>query len=260
MLQIGATKPYHDPLVNRINDVQELSGTHAVISRAKTEVQHRILTLYLPLYFPEVERFRGNTCSDWFFALLEQFPVPASITALGKDAFVAAAWDVVGRKVSKSRLRGDIWKTARTSIALPIAPDAPAIGMYRLVLGEARRQIVQRDDIEVAAIKLQGEQADFRRLQLVPSIGPIHALTIVATAGDLRRFRHHRQFLKFCGLDLSTYQSGQYRGKTKLSTRGNARLRRTLWMAVQVAIRQRENSFLWFMVAPSRSGRMCRRR
>jgi hypothetical protein len=32
---------------------------------------------------------------------------------------------------------------------------------------------------------------------------------------DLRRFNHHRQFLKFCGLDLSTQQSGQFRGATK---------------------------------------------
>ena len=65
----------------------------------------------------------------------------------------------------------------------------------------------------------------------------------MAEAGDLRRFGHHRQFLKFCGLDLSTQQSGTFRGQTKLSKYGNARLRRALWMAGQVAIRQRENSF-----------------
>ena len=61
--------------------------------------------------------------------------------------------------------------------------------------------------------------------------------------GDLRRFGHHRQFLKFCGLDLATCQSGTFRGRTKLSKYGNARLRRTFWMATQVAIRQRDNSF-----------------
>ncbi|MFX6424101.1 transposase, partial [Acinetobacter baumannii] len=60
---------------------------------------------------------------------------------------------------------------------------------------------------------------------------------------DLRRFAHHRQFLKFCGLDLATCQSGTFRGRTKLSKYGNARLRRTFWMATQVAIRQRDNSF-----------------
>jgi transposase len=77
----------------------------------------------------------------------------------------------------------------------------------------------------------------------LPGIGPIVALTILAEAGDLRRFRHHRQFLKFCGLDLATHQSGQFRGQTRLSKFGNARLRRAFWMAAQVAIRQPNNSF-----------------
>lgn len=38
-------------------------------------------------------------------------------------------------------------------------------------------------------------------------------------------------------------QSVIYRGQSKLSKYGNARLRRTLWMAGQVAILQRTNSF-----------------
>jgi transposase len=43
-------------------------------------------------------------------------------------------------------------------------------------------------------------------------------------------------------LDLATHQSGQFRGQTKLSKFGNARLRRAFWVAAQVAIRQRDNS------------------
>lgn len=243
MPRIGAAKAYHDPLVEGINDIQELSMTHEVVSRAKTECLHRIQTHYLPLYFPEAERFLNSTRSEWFFAFLDRFPVPAAITALSQEAFVEAAWSVVGRKVSKARLLADIYATARTSIALPIAPDAPAIAMFRLVLAEARHLIRQRDAIESMAGDLLGSHADYRRLQQIPGIGPINALTILAEAGDLRRFGHHRQFLKFCGLDLATHQSGQFRGRTKLSKRGNARLRRTFWMAAQVAIRQRENSF-----------------
>src|SRR5215207_6114099 len=57
MLRIGATQRYHDPLASGINDLQELSKTHEAISKAKTETWHRILTHYLPLYFPEIERF-----------------------------------------------------------------------------------------------------------------------------------------------------------------------------------------------------------
>ena len=77
----------------------------------------------------------------------------------------------------------------------------------------------------------------------IPGIGPINALTILAETGDLRRFRHHRQFLKFCGMDLATVQSGMFRGRSKISKYGNARLRRTLWLAGQTAVMKKANSF-----------------
>ncbi len=243
MLRTGLSQYYQDPLAAGISDIQELSKTHEMVSKAKTETLHRILTHYLPLYFPEIERFRQNSRSEWFFAFLEQFPTPASIVALDKEAFVSAAWDVVGRKVSKARLIADIYETARESIALPIPIDSQAVVMFRMVLAEIRSLIRQRDAIEAKAEDLLGGQRDYEALKQVPGIGPINALTILAEAGDLRRFGHHRQFLKFCGLDLSTHQSGAFRGQTKLSKFGNARLRRTLWMAAQVAIRQKENSF-----------------
>jgi transposase len=243
MLRIHSTQVYHDPLRAGINDVQELSKTHEAIANAKTEIQHRILTHYLPLYFPEIERFRGNSRSDWFFAFLDAFPTPSSITILTKEKFVEAAWDVVGRKVSKSQILMDIYGTARTSIGLPLPLDAPAIRMFRMVVAEARSLIRQRNEIEAQADELLRHSRDYQILRQIPGIGPINALTIIAEAGDLRRFHHHRQFLKFCGLDLSTQQSGQYRGQARLSKFGNARLRRTLWIAGQVAIRQRENGF-----------------
>jgi transposase len=243
MLRIGATQHYHDPLAAGLNDIQEVSKTHEAISKAKTEVLHRILTHHLPLYFPEIDRFRHNSRSDWFFAFLDRFPTPGSITALSKDAFIAAAWGVVGRKVSKERLLGDIYETARASIGLPIPIDAPAVRLFRLVIAEARSLIEQRNALEAMAVELLDESPDYKLLCRIPGVGPITALTILAEAGDLRRFGHHRQFLKFCGLDLATHQSGAFRGQTKLSKYGNARLRRALWLAGQVAIRQKENSF-----------------
>ena len=44
-------------------------------------------------------------------------------------------------------------------------------------------------------------------------------------------------------MDLTTIQSGTSRGHTKLSKYGKARLRRTLWMAGQVATLQNTNGF-----------------
>ncbi|MBW9091983.1 IS110 family transposase [Rhizobium wenxiniae] len=243
MLRIGATQVYADPLEAGINDLQELSKTHEVISKSKTQTWHRILNHYLPLYFPEIAHFAGNSRSDWFLALIERFPTPTSITSLGREAFVAEAWSLVGRKVSKARLINDIFETACSSVALPIAEDAVAISMFRMIIGQGRGLIRERNRIEQIAQSLLAEHQDYQLLCKIPGIGPINALTILAEAGDLRRFRHHRQFLKFCGLDLATSQSGTFRGRTKLSKYGNARLRRTFWMAAQVASRQRDNSF-----------------
>ena len=243
MMEIGNEQYYHDPLVCGTNDIQELSKTHDIVSKSKTELWHRVLTHYLPLYFPEAGRFYRSSRSDWFFAFLERYPSPHLITAMGKAAFTADAWDVIGRKVAKERLLADIYETAKSSVGLPVAPDSDAIRMFRLVLGEGRSLIAQRNQIEDRAVALLKDLPDYQLLTSIPGIGPINALTILAEAGDLRRFGHQRQFLKFCGMDLATIQSGTFRGQTKLSKYGNARLRRTLWMAGQVAILQRTNSF-----------------
>ena len=101
----------------------------------------------------------------------------------------------------------------------------------------------QRLVTALASYELPVRIPDYQLLTTIPGIGPINAMTILAEAGDLRWFRHHRQFLKFCGMDLATMQSGMFRGQSRISKYGNARLRRTLWMAGQTAVLKRTNSF-----------------
>lgn len=107
--------------------------------------------------------------------------------------------------------------------------------MFRMVIAQARSLIRQCDDIKRTAYALLSKNRTLQLLRMLPRIRPINALTILAEAGDHWRFAHHRQFLKFCGLDLARCQSGSFRGRTKLSKYGNARLRRTFWLATQVS-------------------------
>jgi len=242
MLEIGAVQFFHDPLTVGTADIQELSKTHEIVSRSKTELWHRILTHYLPLYFPEAERFHRSSRTDWFLAFLEKHPT-RMITAMSREAFVSDAWQVVGRKVSKERLLSDVYATAVDSVGLPVHPDSDAVRMFRLVLAEGRSLVRQRDEIEARAVELLSDIPDYQLLTTIPGIGPINAMAILAEAGDLRRFRHHRQFLKFCGMDLATVHSGMFRGQSRISKYGNARLRRALWMAGQTAVLKRTSSF-----------------
>jgi transposase len=115
--------------------------------------------------------------------------------------------------------------------------------MFRLQLSRYLDLTTQRKQLDEHAQQLLAANADFQRLQSLPGVGAVMALTILAEAGDLRRFRHHRQFLKYCGLDLAKIQSGQSRGHEKLSKRGNKRLRMVFWMAAVRAVHMRENAF-----------------
>ena len=128
-------------------------------------------------------------------------------------------------------------------MGLPAQENSETVAMLRFVLRQLLTLCQLRATIEERAHELLSSNEDYQRLRPIPGIGPISALTILAEAGDLRRFSHHRQFLKFCGFDLATEQSGQFRGLSRLSKPSNARLRAVFWMAASVAVRMRENSF-----------------
>ena len=243
LLQAGFTQRYYDPLLHGHHDLQELANTYSVIVFRRAQALHSLKNHYLTLYFPEIERYFNSTRSAWFMRTFHRFPTPASIQALSESAFIEQAWQLIGKKHGKIQWLKDLYATAGSSIGLPIAPDSIAVKMYRLVIAEYAHLTELRDDLERQAEVLLKDNTDFVNLRSIPGIGPIVALIVLAEAGDLRRFRHHRQFLKFCGLDLATHQSGKSRGHTRLSKRGNARLRYAFWMAANRAIMMNENTF-----------------
>lgn len=244
LLKTGTTQRYLDPLVTGHQDLQEMANTYQQVSLRKVRLQHSIITHHLPLYFPEAERYLHSSRAEWFTELLLFTPCPAAVRRYTKAAFVAAACaQIAGRKVDKQRWLGDFYDTACHSVGLPVADTSETIVMFRIVLEEYRALCRLRKRLEADIATHLSTQPDFVRLQTIPGIGPILAMTILAEARDLRRFGCARQFLKYCGFDLCTEQSGQFRGTTHLSKRGNARLRYAFWMAGTVAIRMQQNSF-----------------
>jgi transposase len=244
LLKNGTTQRYLDPVVTGHHDLQEMANTYQQISLRKVRVHHSVLTHHLPLYFPEAERYLHSSRAEWFTELLLFTPCPAAVRRYSKSAFVKAATEqLTGRKVDKARWLSDFYDTACGSVGVPVSDTSDAIRMFRVVLEEYRALCQRRKQLEAEVVTRLATQPDFIRLQTLPGIGPILALTILAEARDLRRFGCARQFLKYCGFDLCTEQSGQFRGTTHLSKRGNARLRYAFWMAGTVAIRMQQNSF-----------------
>ncbi len=225
LLKTGVVQRYHDPLVHGYNDIQEISKTYHQISLAKVKVQHSIMNHYLPLYFPEAPKYFHSSRAQWFSGVLFQFPSPSVVLKHTEEEFIKIAWNVVGRKVDKKNWLIDFYRTAKESIGLPIPEDSEAIKMFRIILAQHQHLCKIRTEIEEKAEIYLNEHSDYQRLKSIPGIGPVIALMILAEGGDLRRFNHYKQFLKFCGFDLSTQQSGCFKGTSKLSKHGNARLR-----------------------------------
>ena len=243
LMRTGVTQTFYDPVIEGTNDLQELSKTHFQVSLRKVRLQHSIKNHYLPLYFPEVEKFMSSTRASWISRILLRFTTPSSIVELSKEDFISEASKIAKTKHSKSSILGSLYDIAKESVGIPVSLDSKAVETFRLILTDHLKLCLKRAELEKTADKLLEEDPNYKILRSVPGIGPIIALTILAEAGDLRRFQHERQFLKFCGLDLSTSQSGTYRGQSQISKRGNGRLRTALWMASTVAIRMTENGF-----------------
>ena len=243
LLKTGSTQIYHDPFLNGYNDLQELSKTYYQASQRKTRIYHTIVTHYLPLYFPEAEAYISSSRCEWFVQVLLMAPCPAAIGKYTKQTFITAASAIQLRKYDRRRWLGDLYEAAKNSVGTPVSEDSDAMAMFRLVLDEYLHACRTRAAIERRITQRMSGVPDFARLKTIPGIGSVLALTILAEAGDLRRFAHYRQFLKYCGFDLATEQSGKARGLTRLSKRGNARLRCAFWMAAVIAIQKRENSF-----------------
>jgi transposase len=243
LLKQGITQQYCDPLFSGSHDLQELSKTYLQVSRARTRLQHVLLTHYLTLYFPEIERFWTAQRNEWFIQLLIQFPTAGSIAAISLEQFRATIWKPMGRRVHKEAKIAEIHALATRSIALPIRSESLAASTFQLQLQRYLQLCQERAALEAQADAFLAQRPDYQLLRTVPGIGPVTALQILAEAGDLRRFAHHRQFLKFCGLDLAKSQSGAFRSRDQLSKRGNANLRCALWVAAMTATRMRENVF-----------------
>lgn len=243
LLKTGIVQIYHDPLIHQFNDAQELAKTYHQISLRKVKVQHSMINHYLALYFPEAEKYLQSSRAKWFSNLLLLFPTPGMVTRYTLDEFISLAWEPVGRKVNKRRWLEDFYQTAQNSIGLPVAETSQTMAMFRLILQEHQSLCQTLKDIEGKAEHFLKDNLDYYYLKTIPGIGPIIALMILAEGGNLRRFNHYRQFLKFCGFNLNTHQSGLFRGQSKLSKYGNARLRYAFWLAGAVALRMRENTF-----------------
>lgn len=79
-----------------------------------------------------------------------------------------------------------------------------------------------------------GWWADYQRCRSIPGIGPVNAIALTA-AYHRGAFAKADAFIAYLGLDIRTRESGTFKGKSKLTKKGESELRRLLYCAAKPA-------------------------
>ena len=121
--------------------------------------------------------------------------------------------------------------SARRQLQQSFARESLSI---RAVLSQFQA-LLQRIDLRIQQlIRDLGWQRQYQRCVSIPGIGPLNAAALVA-AYQRGAFASCDAFVAFLGLDVRVRESGHYRGKRKLTKRGDSELRRLLYCATQAA-------------------------
>ena len=127
-----------------------------------------IVTHYLPLYFPEAEQYSHSSSAEWLTQLLILAPCRAAGAKYTEAEFRKVARKIGGAKTDKMRWLNDFYRTAMSSVGLPVVEESEAIRMFRVVLGEYLAVCKLRAQLEKEIVDQLKDHLDFQRLQTNP--------------------------------------------------------------------------------------------
>jgi transposase len=125
------------------------------------------------------------------------------------------------------------WQRVLEQLAAPLRAR---VELHHQVWRVAGDQVLALDSSLVEQSALFAD--DFRRLQTVPGVGPIVALTAIAAFSDVRRFPSAKHAASYAGLVPSTNQSGARDWHGHITRRGSTELRAMLVEAAHHTFRK----------------------
>lgn len=126
----------------------------------------------------------------------------------------------------------------RDQLAAAAATD-PAISVMAEMFNPIHRALCAATDAMDEELKAIARDSDLaRRLMTVPGVGPVVALSFIATLDDAGRFKRSRDVGAFLGLTPRRHQSGDMDWSGRISKCGDRDLRRLLYSAATTLITQ----------------------
>ena len=210
--------------------IRERESLSKEVAKLKTEIKAILVQL-----FPELLN-NTNVFTKSILNLLLQAPSRRAIRNLKKQKIQKILDSTSGNKVRISAT--EIRSLAKSSIAISDKY------LEKVLTSKIRRLITIQNELSLLDEELQNslEESDINNdieiLQSIPGVGTVTSKNFMIEVSSIDKFHSVRQLCAFIGIDPSVKQSGtsiNYRGK--ISKRGNASLRRTIWQMAIGTIR-----------------------
>lgn len=197
----------------------------------------------LDIVFPEYKSiFLDWTCPR-SIATLKAFPLPLDIMALSVDQ-VIEGWRIEGFQraggntgIHKAK---ELITMAKSSIGSTTSLKERKREIYRLIQEyEHTVELISQINEEITQLLKKIPYA-IEYMQSIKGLSPLLIAAILANTGDLRKYKDGRQILSQAGLNLVESTSGKKKGQIVLSKRGRRQLRKYLFLAVIVLVKNNE--------------------
>jgi len=210
--------------------IRERESLSKEVARLKTEIKANLVQL-----FPELLN-NSNIFTKSILNLLLQAPSRRAIRNLKKQKIQKLLDSTSGNKVRITA--EEILFLAKNSIAISDRY------LEKVLTSKIRRLLSIQNELSFLDEELQNSledtdiNDDIELLQSIPGIGSITSKNFMVEVSSVDKFNSVKQLCAFIGIDPSIKQSGTSVNFTgKISKRGNANLRRTIWQMAIGAIR-----------------------
>lgn len=109
-----------------------------------------------------------------------------------------------------------------------ISPTSIARSEKRIAVLNSQIKEIEK---EIAELINQDKELEYRisNIQSIPGVGLITAVTIVAETNGFAAINSLKQLTSFAGLDVRILESGLWKGKSRISKKGNSHIRKALY-------------------------------
>ena len=227
-----------------LRELRSLLSLKRRLKKGEHGLRVRIRNHLLAQYFPELDRFYGQSESDGL-AIVRWCVNPSVIAGLEYEQFLQVVAPQKRGIWQQNRLKA-IWEKAVDSIGCD-AGEAVEFEAKVLVEGlEQVREAIRATNDKIEDLCLQFPEYSY--LLTIPGFGPDVSSKVLAAIGNPFRFKTGKQVLKMAGLDLSAERSGKRSDAATpvISKKGKADLRYALYQAAFIASTRNQHFIIYF--------------